>query len=84
MMGFFSTTSGGQYAFLILRFTSSALSSMKMAESGSLLDIFSWPSLRPLSMWCEMITGLKRFFLSPAYSLRKTNKKTRSDHMCVT
>jgi hypothetical protein len=42
---------------------------MKMAESGSDLLIFSWPSFSPASMWCEMITGLNFFFLSPAYSL---------------
>jgi len=43
---------------------------MKMALSGSDLDIFSWPSLSPLSMWCEMITGLNFFFFAPAYSLQ--------------
>lgn len=37
------TTLLGQKAFLILRLTSSSLSSMKMAELGSLFDIFSWP-----------------------------------------
>lgn len=37
------TCCGGQYAFLILVFTSCSVSSMKMAELGSLLDIFSWP-----------------------------------------
>ena len=35
------TCSGGQKAFLILVFTSAALSSMKMALLGSLFDIFS-------------------------------------------
>ena len=34
-----STTAGGQNAFLILVFTSASLSSMKMAELGSDLDI---------------------------------------------
>ena len=37
------TCSGGQKAFLIFVLTSAALSSMKIALFGSLLDIFSWP-----------------------------------------
>ena len=35
----------GQKAFVILRSTSSTVSSMKMAESGSDFDIFSCPAL---------------------------------------
>ena len=81
--------------FLIFRRTSSTESSMNIAESGSLLDIFAWPDsasdefyvcmhmwmnvcmagspcFRPLSMWWDMMTGLNRIFLSPAYSLRHT------------
>ena len=51
--------------------------SMKIAESGSDLLIFSWPSLSPASMWCEITTGLNFFFLAPAYSLwRKGGKKS--------
>ena len=41
-----SRTWGGQKACLILRFTDAASSSMKMAESGMLFDIFSCPCAR--------------------------------------
>ena len=37
---------------------------MKMAESGEDLDILSWPSLSPPSMWCDRMMGLRRFGLS--------------------
>ena len=40
------TCSGGQKAFLILVLTSAALSSIKMALLGSLLDIFSCPCMQ--------------------------------------
>lgn len=40
------TSAGGQKAFLILVLTSASESSMKMADAGSLFDIFSWP-------WCR-------------------------------
>jgi hypothetical protein len=49
---------------------------MKMALSGSDLDIFSCPSLRPASMWCEMMTGLNFFFLLPAYSLSEEHGRS--------
>lgn len=43
--------------FLIFRLTSSTVSSMKIAESGSDLLIFAWPCLRPISMWCDRMMG---------------------------
>ena len=49
--------------------------SMKIAESGSDLLIFSWPSLSPASIWCEITTGLNFFFLAPAYSLWRKGGK---------
>ena len=51
MHGFPAISFSGQYAFLIFVFTSCSLSSMKIAESGSDLDIFSWPCFNPMSMW---------------------------------
>ena len=40
----------GQNDFLILELTSASLSSMKIAESGSDFDIFSYPSFNPLNI----------------------------------
>mmetsp|Transcript_41809 Transcript_41809/g.94432 ORF Transcript_41809/g.94432 Transcript_41809/m.94432 type:complete len:206 (-) Transcript_41809:560-1177(-) len=43
-------------------------SSMKMAESGSDLDILACPCLRPYSMWCERMTGLSTRPAASQYS----------------
>ena len=48
IQGLPSMVRSGQKALLILRSTSAALSSMKIAELGSLFDIFSWPCRRTI------------------------------------
>ena len=53
---------------MILRSTSSAASSIKTAESGSLLDIFSCPALSPKSMWWDKMMGLFLILAASQYS----------------
>mmetsp|Transcript_18407 Transcript_18407/g.43195 ORF Transcript_18407/g.43195 Transcript_18407/m.43195 type:complete len:206 (+) Transcript_18407:1387-2004(+) len=53
-----SSFSRGQAALLIFRRTSSGVSSMKTAESGSLLDILACPAFKPIIMWCDRMIGL--------------------------
>ena len=64
---------GAQNAFLfILLLTASSVSYIKIALSGSLLDIFPSPYFNPINMWWEtIIGGYFMSFLTSTYSLAK-------------